>query len=410
MVAAPELDGAGRGAWVQSYNEKGKRALNFFAGNKFAGLQAVIMDTDGNEKTEPVFVGTETSGAAELQLRSSKGGLQDRKPVSASGSVLTHIVPVEYDGERGVEIGIAYVAKNGTGRFAVWGLKGKKLQRMADERSIIDAKSTSHQWLPVDSDGDGRQEIAATYAAPSGKGSKLRVFDPRTGETLVNKTVLKASFDQAGWTLGDFDPDTRGDELLVGYRKKSNGFFKVLAGDGTVLSTSKSISAKPLQAMRPLPSRPGPKGTVRDLVFVGFARPNGDAAFEVWDPSKKKAKRIGGGTVASSDYEVLTWQVGEFDGDADNGAEIVVVTRDLGDRNIGFQMFGQGGKKLGDRVQVFDSNYIAASAIPIVFARKGRDDLALMARTIGGIPQVQVWNVNGAVLLKKLDVLSKDVG
>ncbi len=31
-----------------------------------------------------------------------------------------------------------------------------------------------------------------------------------------------------------------------------------------------------------------------------------------------------------------------------------------------------------------------------------------MGRTFDGQPEVQVWNVNGAVLLKKLNVLSKD--
>jgi hypothetical protein len=32
-----------------------------------------------------------------------------------------------------------------------------------------------------------------------------------------------------------------------------------------------------------------------------------------------------------------------------------------------------------------------------------------MARKVGGIPEVQVWNVSSGVLLKKFDVMSKDV-
>ena len=47
-----------------------------------------------------------------------------------------------------------------------------------------------------------------------------------------------------------------------------------------------------------------------------------------------------------------------------------------------------------------DDVAISARAAPVVFARKGRDDLAPMARTIGGQPEVQVWNVNGETLLK----------
>ncbi len=409
VVLAPEYDGAARGAWVQAYNTKGKRLMNFFPGKQFPTMRLLAMDTDGNERAEPVFLGWTQSGSTELQLRNNKGALQDRKPASPAGSEWARLLHVEYDGKRGEEIAIAYQAKNGTGRFAVWGLNGKKLKRLGKELSIIGAKSALHQWLPLDIDDDGLDEIVATYTAPNGKGATMRVVDPRTGETLVNKTVLKTGFEEALWTLGDFDPDRSGAELLVGYRKKNNGFFKVLAGDGTVLSTSKSISAKPLHAWGPIQSKPAPRGTVRDLVFVGFTRPNGDAAFEVWDPSTKKAKRVGGGTVASDEYEVLGWKVGDFDGDADNGGEIVVITRHLGDRNVGFQMFGRDGKERGQRVQVFDSNYIHVSASAIVFARKGRLDLAFGARTVGGQPEVRVWNVNGAVLLKKIAVLSKDV-
>ncbi len=75
------------------------------------------------------------------------------------------------------------------------------------------------------------------------------------------------------------------------------------------------------------------------------------------------------------------------------------------DRRLTFNCYGP----LRDRVQAFDGTYISVSAAPLVFARKGRADLSLMARKVGGQPEVHVWNVNGAVLLKKLDVLSKDV-
>ena len=408
-VTAPEFRGSARGAWVQLYNSKGKRLSNFLPGKKFPGLEVAAMDTDGNGKAEPVFLGTEASGARELQLRTAKGALQDRKSVAAAGTRGVQLLNFELDGNRGEEIGIAYTAKNGTGHFTVWDLSGKKLRKLADH-SIIGTKSSLHQWLSLDIDDDGRDEMVATYAAPSGKGATLRVVDPRTGKILVNKTVLKTGFDGALWTLGDFDPDRAGTpELLVGYRKRSKGFFKVLAGDGTVLSTSKSISAKPIHGWGPIQSKPGPRGTARDLVFVGFTRPNGDAAFEVSDPSTKKAKRVGGGTVASDDYEVLSWHIGDFDGDLENGEEIVVVTRHLGDRSTGFQMFGRDGKARGDRIQAFDGTYINVSANALVFARKGRSDLALVARQVGGQPEVHVWNVNGETLLKKLAVLSKDV-
>ena len=285
-VLGPELHGEARGAWVQLFNSKGRRLMNFFPGAEFPAMLLQAMDTDGNRKAEPVFLGIEESGAAELQLRSSKGATQDRQQVSPAGTRSTWMFSIEYDGQRGEEIVIAHEAKNGTGRFAVWDTSssGKKLQ-LLDEHSIIDSKSARHQWLPLDVDNDGRDEIVATYAGPSGKGTTLRIVDPRTGTTLANKKILSTGFDQAVWTVGDFDPDRPGAELLVGHRKtQSRGFFKVIAGNGAVLSTSKSITAKPLHTWGAIRSKPGPKGTVRDLVFVGFTRLNGDAAFEVWDP------------------------------------------------------------------------------------------------------------------------------
>ncbi len=376
-VLAPEYRGAARGPWVQQYNSRGKRSLNLFTGPKFPGLQLLRIDTEGNGKPEPVVLGNQGSGTTELQLRSSSGALQDRKSVTPARSTAARLMNLEHDGKRGQEIGIAYVAKNGTGQLAIWDRSGKKLRKLA-EHTVVGAKSANHQWMPLDIDDDGRHEMVVGYSAPSGKGATLRVVDPRTGETLVNKTVLKTGFDQAVWMPGDFDPDRSGAELLVGYRKKSKGFFKVLATSGAVLSTSKSIAAKSLHGWGAIQSKPGPKGTVRDLVVVAFTRANGDAAFD-------------------------------FDGDGDNGWEIVVVSRHVGDGNIGFQMFGRDGRQRGDRVQVFDGTYINPSASPIVFARKGRVDLSLMARQVGSQPEVQVWNVNGGVLLKKIAVLSKDV-
>ena len=404
--------GAKRGAWVQFYNDKGKRLLNFFPGAKFPGLQLLPMDADGNGKVEAVVLGIQESGASELQLRTSKGGLQDRKSVSPAGSEETHLIPIQFDGRRGTEIGVAYEDKKGAGQFVIWGLPkgGKKLQKLA-EHSVIGQKSDLHRWLTSDVNGDGRGEIVATYAGPSGKGATLRVVEAASGKVLVNKQVLSTAFDQSVWSAGDFDPDLPGSELLVGHRRKSNGgaFFKVLAGTGKELSKGGVAGKTTVHTWQAMRSAPGPRGTVRSLVFVGFTKSNGDRAFEVWDPSKKKAKRVGGGTVADDAFQVLSWQIQDFDGDADNGPEIVAVTRHVGDGSIGFQMFGRDGKARGNRVDAFDGNYISVRASPIVFARKNRVDLQLMARTVGGQPEIHIWNVAGELLLKKLDVLGSGV-
>ena len=408
-VFAPELGGAGRGAWLQLYNRKGKKVLSFFADKKLLLLQTVAMDTDGNGKAEAVLLGTEASGASELQLRNSNGGLEDRKSVSPEGSVGTVLMGFELDGARGEEIGIAHTDKKGTGEFAVWERTGKKLRRVA-EHTVIPAKSAFHQWLRIDVDSDGREEIAAAYTNSSGKGASLRVMDPRSGKVLVDKKVLSTSFEQAVWMLGDFDTARSGAEFFVGYRRKGSGkaSFKVLASDGTTLSTS-PVLAKGVRAWGTIRSRRNSNGNARDLVFVAFADPKGGTTFEVWDPSTKKAKRIGAGTLASDEYEVLSLQAADFDGDPDNGTEIVAATRHLSNRDIGFQMFGSNGNSLGSRVQVFDNSYVSLTVSPIVFANKGRTDLALIARQVGGQPEVHVWNVNARALIKKISVLSKDV-
>ncbi len=407
-----EFRGSARGAWSQAYNDKGKRVWNFFAGKKFTAMYTTTVDTDGKGKAEVLFLGGLDTGVRELQLRSDKGALRDRKTVGAAGTLRSQLFALRYDGTRGDEIGIATTAKKGTGHLTVWGTSasGKKLQKLADH-AVIGAKSAFHQWLRLDTDNDGSDEVVAAYSGGNGRGSTLLIVDPRSGKTLLNKKVLSAGFDEALWTVGDFDSARPGGELLVGYRKtRSRAFFKVLAANGNQLSKSGAIAADPVLGWGTIRSRPGPKGAVRRLVVVGFTRPNGDAAFEVWDPSRKKAKRVGGGTVAGKEYEVLGAFPQEFDGNADNGDEIVVVTRHLGDGNVGFQMFGRDGKASGSRVQVFDGSYAQIGAAGIVFARKGRKDLALMGRKFDAPPEIQVWNVKGAVLLKKLVVLGKDVG
>ncbi len=405
-----EAGGAARGAWSQAYNSNGKRLWNFFSGKKFTALRTIALDTDGRRNAELLLLGRQDNGVRELQLRSDKGALRDRKTVGAAGTRRSQVFGVEYDGKRGDEIAITTVAKNGSGHLTVWGTSasGKKLQKLA-EHAVIGAKTAVHQWLPLDTDNDGTDEMAAAYSGSSGKGSTLRIVDPRSGEVLFNKRILSTGFDGAVWRLGDYDPDRPGAELLVGYRKKSKGFFKVLAGNGAQLSKSGSIAGDPLHGWGTIRSRPGPKGAITELVFVGLTRPNGDAAFEIWDASRKKAKRVGDGTVADKEYEVLSWHAGDFDGNPDTGDEVVVVTRHLGDGNVGFQMFGRDGKAQGNRIQVFDGSYAQVRTTEVVFARKGRIDLALMARTFDGQPEVHVWNVNGGALIKKINVLSADV-
>ncbi len=144
-----------------------------------------------------------------------------------------------------------------------------------------------------------------------------------------------------------------------------------------------------------------------DLVFVGYQRNRGGAAFRTYDTANKRARRVGGGTVLTGDVAVNHWVTGNFRGAGSVGGDVALVYT-ANDRSVQVQFWSRVDLTLLGTAQAFDATFHSSQARGIYAIFAGRQDLLVGAVGQGHRPGVRLLEHTGKLLLD-LDVLGSGV-
>jgi len=403
---AVEVTGLARGPWYQVFEADGSLVASQFLSPAFSQYQFLTIDTNGDGSDELVALSIRNSdGAALLEVRAAGGS------VLASGFILGgafsqhQLFKINYNGGAAEEIGVGFVqTSNGVGSYKVLTVSGNSIVT-ASSAAITGTPFSSLDWQAGDFDGDSNEEVFVGYRRTSDGAAAYTVWDPQTNTVLGSRFITGSPVTGHQWVVADFDSTTPGVEILVGFRKVSDGAaaYQVWPETGSVIA-SRFITGSPFSGHD---WRAVADGT-DNQIFVGFRRnSDGAAVYQVWNPATNTS--VGGAFALGGASTLVDWLTGDFDGNAANGGEVLVGFVQNSNGSIGYQQWTRAGVQNSSKFVLGGTSFNPSFKL-LRPSLSSRDDVMIGAVSSTGQPLVQLWNTNGAgtQILSKL-IFNTDV-
>jgi len=401
---AVEVTGSARGPWFQVFNGNGTTVLDAFLLNGWTGHKMVTIDIDGDSSDELVVLATRISdGKVMLYAYDDTGTQVASVKLAAAGNTVYSgydFFPVNYNGGAAVEVAVVKErTSDGKGIYQVWSKSGASFAKQA-EGGGTKAPASGITWLAADINADGNEEIVSLYTLNSTGAKRLHYLEPQTSTLIVKKGITASTFSNHQMVAGNFvEGSATGKEVAVVYTKDADDSIRFSVSDetGATLKSGKAYTASPAQHTLLAVKATG--GV--DQMLFGLVRGDGKTLFRVFDVTAAPTK-IGSASVFGSTEQVVDWLVGNFDGNAANGEEIVVGYTRVSDGRIGFAEYARtGGARLANVKGAIPGTFLNAQFLAMRPNNANRDDVVIGVAHPTDQPRMDVWRVNGTQTLTK---------